>query len=191
MDVRHSSRDSQESRRRFRERSSLYRLDQTPTEFVGGDEAARWGISLPRIPRTPRNLEGSLLSRREGRLMETKTCENCGLPSWAISGPGVAVTVEAKPENRFQRTRKRTIWCHSDECAVQRLGIALYGRVTHKWPITLAQFRATKPLEQRRPRPASLKRTRASRKAKDLLWGTSEAMPTAKISNSASLESMA
>lgn len=71
------------------------------------------------------------------------TCENCGLPSWAVSGPGMSISIEDRPENRFQRTRRRTVWCHSEECAVQCLAISKYGRASHKWPITLAEFRAT------------------------------------------------
>jgi len=72
-------------------------------------------------------------------------CENCGLPAWAVSGPGVKLTIEAKPENRFQqnqRARKRTVWCHNEECAIQTLAVSKYGPASHKWPITLAQFRA-------------------------------------------------
>ena len=51
--------------------------------------------------------------------MVMNVCENCGLPKWAVSGQGLSITVEQKPENRYQRTRKRTVWCHSEECAVQ------------------------------------------------------------------------
>jgi hypothetical protein len=121
---------------------------------------------------------------------ERHSCENCGLPVWAVSGPGMSITIHDQAENRFQRTRTRTVWCHDDECAVQCLAISKYGRATHKWPITLAQFRATKPLEQFRAQPAGTqKRTRASRKAKDLVWGTSTPMATAKTVKAASLES--
>jgi len=78
-------------------------------------------------------------------------CENCGLPAWAVTGAGISVSVETKPENRYRRTRKRTVWCHDDECAIQCLAVARYGRASSKWPITLAQFRATKPLAQSQP----------------------------------------
>jgi len=121
---------------------------------------------------------------------DRRTCENCGLPMWAVSGPGVSIIIEDRPENRFQRTRKRTVWCHDDECAVQCLAISKYGRATHKWPITLAQFRATKPLEQFSAQEAGTpKRQRASRKAKDLVWTTPIPMATAKTGGAASLES--
>jgi hypothetical protein len=118
--------------------------------------------------------------------MEAKhTCDNCGLPSWAISGTGVSITIEDRPENSFQRTRKRTAWCHSAECAVQALAVSRFGRASHKWPITLAQFRAMQPREQ--PPTGTSKRVRPSRKAKDLVW----AMPTAKDGEPSPLESMA
>src|SRR5438128_1134153 len=106
-----------------------------------------------------------------------RTCENCGLPSWAVIGAGVSIAIEDRSENRFKRTRKRTVWCHNEECAIQCLAVARYGRASSKWPITLAQFRAMKPLEQIRLRTGTSKRTRASRKVKDLIWGMSETMP--------------
>lgn len=74
-----------------------------------------------------------------------QTCHNCGLPSDCASN-GRQVTLRLKPENGSQRERKHTVWCHSDECAIQALAIAQYGPATHKWPITLAQFRAMNPL---------------------------------------------
>jgi hypothetical protein len=116
-------------------------------------------------------------------LEQRRTCENCGLPSWAVSGPGVTITMQDQPENRFQRTRKRTAWCHNEECAVQALAVSKYGRASHKWPMTLAQFRAMRPLEQ--SGDSTPKRVRASRRAKDLVW----TMPTAKNDESMSLES--
>lgn len=113
------------------------------------------------------------------------TCENCGLPSGSVKGDGVSLVIEATPENRFQRTRRRTVWCHSEECAIQCLAIAKYGLATHKWPITLAQFRATKPLSQQStPRSG---RQRASRVAKDAVW----AMATAKSGSGSNAESIA
>ena len=76
------------------------------------------------------------------RVMSEKRCENCGLPEWAVSGKGVAVKITVKPENRFKRASTKTVWCHDQECAIQTLAISKYGRASHKWPITLAQFRA-------------------------------------------------
>jgi len=98
------------------------------------------------------------------------TCENCGLPSRCVEGEGITIQIEAKAENKFQRTRKRTVWCHSDECAIQCLGLSKYGNDTSRWPITLSQFRATKSLEAFR-RPKAPQRVRASRRAKDAVWG--------------------
>ena len=41
------------------------------------------------------------------------------------------------------------MWTCSDECAYQALAIAAYGRASHKWPITLAEFKALNPLPAR------------------------------------------
>jgi hypothetical protein len=82
--------------------------------------------------------------------VETKsrrTCENCGLPSWEVTSDGIVIEIEDNAENKFQRTRKRSVWCHSDECAIQTLMLSKYGKDTSRFPITLAQFRATKPLD--------------------------------------------
>jgi len=99
-------------------------------------------------------------------------CENCGLPSWCVEGDGITIQIEAKAENKFQRTRKRTVWCHSDECAIQCLGLSKYGNDTSRWPITLSQFRATKPLEafrrttQKKPSRRSLEYRQAQMRRK-------------------------
>jgi hypothetical protein len=77
-----------------------------------------------------------------------KTCHNCGLPSDCCSTEGYSLTLERKAANRFRRDSRRTVWCHSEECAVQALAIARYGLPTSRWPITLAQFRASAPLER-------------------------------------------
>ena len=120
-------------------------------------------------------------------IQQHKTCENCGLPSWAVSGDGVEVTIQQKPENRYQKTRRRMVWCHSEECAVQCLAVSKYGRATHKWPLSLAEFRATQPLRETAQTTPS-KRVRASRRAKQLVWGLGP-MPTAKTEISRPLES--
>ena len=75
------------------------------------------------------------------------TCHNCGLPQYATDQPGIQITVSAPAENKFRRETRRLVWCHSDECAIQALAVSRYGSASHKWPITLAQFRATKPLD--------------------------------------------
>lgn len=77
-----------------------------------------------------------------------KTCHNCGLRSDCCSTEGYSLTLERKATNRFRTDSRRTIWCHSEECAVQALAIARYGLPTYRWPITLAQFRASTPLER-------------------------------------------
>ena len=75
--------------------------------------------------------------------MSEKRCENCGLPEWAVSVTGVAVKITVKPENRLKRRAStKTVWCHDEECVIQTLAISKYGPASHKWPITLAQFRA-------------------------------------------------
>jgi len=74
-------------------------------------------------------------------------CHNCGLPSDCSAAEGHTVRLEIKPSNKFHRTSHRTVWCHSEECAVQAPAIARYGLSTHKWPVRFAQARATHPLE--------------------------------------------
>jgi hypothetical protein len=73
-------------------------------------------------------------------------CVNCALPSNCLSTPGRKIAIQSRPENGFQKERKRTVWVCTDECAHQALAIAKYGPSTHKWPIRLAQFRAMNPL---------------------------------------------
>lgn len=67
-------------------------------------------------------------------------CHMCGLPSWPIAEPGFSVKLRIKAETRFQRDRRPTVWCCSPSCAIQSLAVAEMGPVTHKWPISLAQF---------------------------------------------------
>ena len=77
-------------------------------------------------------------------------CDNCGLPEWAVSGNGQLVKIIVRPENRFmRRASTKTVWCHNEECAIQTLAIARYGSASHKWPVTLAQFRAMHKLSAR------------------------------------------
>jgi hypothetical protein len=92
-----------------------------------------------------------------------ENCHNCGLPADCITGGGVKVTLDVRAQGKYQRDRKQTVWCHSEECAIQALAIALYGPEMHKWPITLAEFRSTNPLS------ASVKKTPRSA-ARDLVW---------------------
>ena len=56
-------------------------------------------------------------------------------------GAGFSVKVEVKPERRFNRTRQRTVWCHSEECATQTKAISKYGLNSWRWPITLGESR--------------------------------------------------
>ena len=71
------------------------------------------------------------------------TCETCGIPH---NGKGRNLVITRKPENGFQRAKKITVWCCSNECSHQTLAIAKYGAASHRWPITLAQFRSANPL---------------------------------------------
>lgn len=72
---------------------------------------------------------------------EMVSCHNCATPPGSCIGKGRHIEVTAKPEYGDKRTRKATVWCCSDECAVQSLAIAKYGAASHKWPISLAKFR--------------------------------------------------
>lgn len=70
------------------------------------------------------------------------TCENCGLPSDAIASDGYAFSLETRPDNKFQhRSTKHKVWCCSRECGVQSLARNKYGEASHRWPVTLAEFR--------------------------------------------------
>jgi len=114
-------------------------------------------------------------------------CHNCGLPEGALRNVGQTISITAATEFGDKRTRKHSVWCCTDECAVQALAISKYGKSSFRWPITLAQFRAMNPLKE--VSPVTAKRSRASRKVKDLIWGASETLPTAKSSDLSSLES--
>jgi hypothetical protein len=74
------------------------------------------------------------------------TCHTCGLPSDCCGSDSYTLILEHKAENKYHRNSHRTVWCHSNECAIQALAIAKYGLPTYRWPISLAQFRATNPL---------------------------------------------
>ncbi len=78
-----------------------------------------------------------------------ESCHNCGLPMDCVTSEGYRLKLPFKAENRFKRDSTKSVWCCSDECSIQALAIAKYGPSTHKWPLTLAQFRSTKPLKDR------------------------------------------
>jgi len=70
------------------------------------------------------------------------TCENCGLPSDATTCTGYAFALETMPDSKFQhRSTKHRVWCCGEECVVQALAQNKYGVASHKWPVTLAEFR--------------------------------------------------
>lgn len=70
------------------------------------------------------------------------TCENCALPSESIASVGFDFSLETRPDNKFQhRSTKHKIWCCSGECVIQSLARNKYGEASHKWPVTLAEFR--------------------------------------------------
>jgi hypothetical protein len=81
--------------------------------------------------------------------MNLKTCHNCGIPSDIFEASGRFVVLHLQPSNRFCRATKKTVWCCSGECCYQALAIAAYGPASHKWPITLAEFKALNPLPDR------------------------------------------
>lgn len=70
----------------------------------------------------------------------SKKCENCGLPEGALINPGVDIEIKHHAENRFKRESNITVWCCTEECAVQTKARAKYGESSHKWPISLAKF---------------------------------------------------
>jgi hypothetical protein len=75
------------------------------------------------------------------------SCYNCGLPEDCALSEGYKLRLTFKAKTAYGRDSKRTVWCHSEECTIQALAVALYGPSSHKWPVTLAQFRATRPLD--------------------------------------------
>lgn len=77
-------------------------------------------------------------------------CHVCGIPKGALKNEGREVQIELKAANGFQRNRKVSVWTCTDECAIQALAVSKWGPNSSKWPVSLAQFRATKPLERSR-----------------------------------------
>lgn len=70
-------------------------------------------------------------------------CENCGLPDGCLTEKGSQIQIVRRAENSYKRDSKATVWVCSRECGVQALAISKYGVASYKWPVTLAQFRAT------------------------------------------------
>jgi hypothetical protein len=71
------------------------------------------------------------------------SCENCGLPEGALFDQGQKITITRRAENNYKRDAKALVWVCSGECGVQALGVSKYGHATCKWPVTLAQARAS------------------------------------------------
>lgn len=69
-------------------------------------------------------------------------CENCGLPEGALPDPGLQIKITRHAENGFHRDKTVSVWCCSRECAIEALAVSKFGPASHKWPITLAQFRS-------------------------------------------------
>lgn len=69
------------------------------------------------------------------------TCENCGIPPGAKNSPGETLQIIRPAENAFKGKRKSTVWVCCEECAIQATAVSKYGVATHKWPVTLSQFR--------------------------------------------------
>ena len=79
---------------------------------------------------------------QEVEAVNVTSCNMCGLPSWAITGPGITTRILVKPGYGEKRDRRPTVWCCSPNCAIQSHAVAEMGPATHKWPITLAEFTA-------------------------------------------------
>jgi len=69
-------------------------------------------------------------------------CYNCAMPPGTLASQGRDVKIVVRAENNFKRDHKVTVWCCSDECAIQTAYQARYGRATHRAPISLNQFRS-------------------------------------------------
>ena len=110
-----------------------------------------------------------------------ETCHNCGLPSDCFMSEGYKIQITRKAENAYGRDSKRTVWCHSKECALQALAIAKYGASTHRWPVTLAQFRATRPLDGL-DRTETIAESRINTEAPEALFENLEQTPTDPLS---------
>lgn len=76
------------------------------------------------------------------------SCHSCGAHQGASKNPGRNVQITLQAENSFKRSRKVSVWVHSDECAYQALAISKYGLNTHRWPISFAKFRGITRLEK-------------------------------------------
>ena len=73
--------------------------------------------------------------------MKNETCENCNLPNHALMSPGFQFSLESAKEKFKTRAGRRKVWCCSGECVIQALARNKYGESSHKWPVTLAEFR--------------------------------------------------
>ena len=69
----------------------------------------------------------------------SESCQMCGMASWA-KPEGVRIALRVKAGKFGHRDRQRTVWCCSESCAVQAYAVAEMGPVTHRWPISLAEF---------------------------------------------------
>jgi len=83
-------------------------------------------------------------------------CENCGLPSGAYSNPGQRLTVKflARPNERWKRDQRRTVWVCGSDCALQTRAISAMGLPTHKWPLSLKEFASQLAATGQLPRPS-------------------------------------
>lgn len=84
------------------------------------------------------------------KLAHHKSCHNCGMPNWAISGDGVETRLRQKPHNRFSRDTKPRVWCCSESCALQARAQAEMGSATHRWPMTLSEYAAQERTQRQR-----------------------------------------
>jgi hypothetical protein len=68
-------------------------------------------------------------------------CQNCNVPQGACGNVGQSIVIGAEKQYGDKRARKVTVWCCSEECAVQASGISEYGPASFRWPVTLDQYR--------------------------------------------------
>ena len=81
------------------------------------------------------------IARHREKKSRGRSCENCGLPEWAVEEDGFSFRLESAKEKFKTRAGHRTVWCCSGSCVAQPLARNKYGESSHKWPVTLAEFR--------------------------------------------------
>jgi hypothetical protein len=70
-----------------------------------------------------------------------KSYHMCGLPSWSVTG-GITTRLRVKASYGQKSDRWHTVWCCSNDCAIQSHAVAEMGPATRHWPVTLAEYAA-------------------------------------------------